>query len=104
MVQAAGCQAVVHDFRGSYRSHVLADSKWTIWHSNSRQGAFLPPGDWQQAPTKAYYMTADHWPLAVLMNTICAASRQQDPGLAPLPPWSGTPTRRHTCKPGGRGP
>ena len=40
MVQAASYQAVLHGFTGGYHLHVLADGKWTIWHSNARQGTF----------------------------------------------------------------
>ena len=85
-MQAAGCQTIIHDFAGGYRSHVLDDAKWTIWHSKARQEAFPPHTDWRQALTQAYYMTANPWPLAILIHTICAPRKRQEPG------WTSAPT------------
>ena len=69
MLQTAGCQAILHGHARGYRLHVLTGGCWTVWHSTARQGAFppLPHVDWQQGPTQAYYMSADPWPLAVLL-------------------------------------
>ena len=74
VLQTAGYQAILHSQAGGYRSHVLTGGRWTVWHSTARQGAFppLPPVDWQQGPTQAYYMSADPWPLAVLLHTVGA--------------------------------
>ena len=84
MLQAAGYQAILHGHAGWYRSHIL--------HGTARQGAFLPQPhvDWQQGPTQANYMTADPWPLAVLLQTVSAPSKRQEPGWAnpPAPVWS----------------
>ena len=86
MTQAAGQQAVLHGHAVGYRSHILAEGKWTICHGISRQGAFPPHVDWQQVPTQVYYMVAHPWPLAVLLHTICTSSRRQEPG------WDSPPT------------
>ena len=82
LLQAAGYQAILHGHAGGYRSHVLAGGRWTVWHSTARQGAFppLPLVDWQQGPTQAYYMSADPWPLAVLLHTVSAPNKRQEPG------------------------
>ena len=71
-----------------YRSHVLAGGRWTVWHSTARQGAFppLPHVDWQRVPTQAYYMSADPWLLAVLLHTVSAPDKRQEPG------WVNPPT------------
>ena len=82
VLQTAGYQAILHGHAGGYRSHVLAGGRWTVWHSTARQGAFppLPHVDWQQGPTEAYYMTEDPWPLAVLLHTVSAPNKRQEPG------------------------
>ena len=92
VLQTAGYQAILHGHAGGYRSHVLAGGRWTVWHSTARQGAFppLPHVDWQQAPTQAYYMLADSWPLAVLLHTVSAPDKRQEPGWVNPPAlvWS----------------
>ena len=57
-------------------------------HSTARQGAFppLPHIDWRQGPTQAYYMSADPSPLAVLLHTVSAPDKRQEPG------WVNPPT------------
>ena len=82
MLQAAGYQAILHGHAGGYRSHVLTGGRWTVWHSTARQGAFppLPHVNWQQGPTQAYYMSAAPWPLAVLLHTVGAPNKRQEPG------------------------
>ena len=92
MLQAAGYQAILHRHAGGYRSHILAEGRWTVTHGTARQGAFPPQPhvDWHQGPTKAYYMTADPWPLGVLLHTVSAPKKRQEPGWA-IPPalvWS----------------
>ena len=89
-MQAAGYQAILHGHAGDYRSHVLAERKWTIWHGTTRQEAFPPHIDWRQAPTQAYYMAAGPWPLAVLLHTISTPEKRQEPGRANPPTlvWS----------------
>ena len=81
-MQTAGCQAILPGHAAGYQSHVLAGGSWTVWHSTARQGAFpaLPHVDWQQGPTQAYYMSADPWPLAVLLHTVSAPNKRQEPG------------------------
>ena len=81
LLQTAGYQAILHGHAGGYRSHVLAGGRWTVWHSTARQGAFppLPHVDWQQGPTQAYYMSADPWPLAVLLHTVSTPNKRQEP-------------------------
>ena len=78
--------------RLQYRSHVLAGGRWTVWHSTAKIGAFppLPHVDWQQGPTQAYYMSADPWPLAVLLHTVSAPNKRQEPGWVNPPAlvWS----------------
>ena len=88
VLQTAGYQAIIHGHAGGYRSHVLARGRWTVWHSTARQGAFppLPHVDWRQGPTQAYYMSADPWPLAVLLHTVSAPNKRQEPG------WVNPPT------------
>ena len=92
VLQTAGYQAILHGHAGGYRSHVLAGGRWTVWHSTTRQGAFppLPHVDWQQGPTQAYYMSADPWPLAVLLHTVSAPNKRQEPGWVNPPAlvWS----------------
>ena len=92
MLQTAGYQAILHGHAGGYRSHVLAGGRWTVWHSTARQGAFppLPHVDWRQGPTQAYYMSADPWPLAVLLHTVSAPNKRQEPGWVNPPAlvWS----------------
>ena len=82
VLQTAGYQAILHGHAGGYRSHVLAGGRWTVWHSTARQGAFPPllHVDWQQGPTQAYYMLTDPWPLAVLLHTVSAPNKRQEPG------------------------
>ena len=82
VLQTAGYQAILHGNAGGYRSHILTGGCWTVWHSTARQGAFppLPHIDWQQGPTQAYYMSADPWPLAVLLHTVSAPNKRQEPG------------------------
>ena len=67
MIQAAGYQAILHGHAGGYRSHILPEGKWTMWHGGTRQGAFPLQVNWWQAPTGAYYMAADPWPLAPMI-------------------------------------
>ena len=81
LMQAAGYQVVLHGDAGDNRSHILAEGKWTISHGTSRQRTFAPQVDWQQAPTQAYNMAADPWPLAVLLDTISTRSRRQEEHL-----------------------
>ena len=92
VLQTAGYQAIIHGHAGGYRSHVLAGGRWTVWHSTARQGAFppLPHIDWRQGPTQAYYMSADPWPLAVLLHTVSAPNKRQEPGWVnpPILVWS----------------
>ena len=85
MLEEAGYQAILHSHAGWYRSHILARGRWTVWHGTGNQGAFPPHVDWQQEPTQAYYMTADPWPLAVLLHTISAPNKRQEPGWANPP-------------------
>ena len=82
MLQAAGYQAILHGLAGVYRSHNLAGGRWTVWHGTARQKAFPPPPhvDWQQGPTKAYYMTAVPWLLAALLHTVSTPNKSQEPG------------------------
>ena len=92
VLQTAGYQAILHGHAGGYRSHVLAGGRWTVWHSTARQGGFppLPHVDWQQGPIQAYYMSADPWPLAVLLHTVSAPNKRQEPGWVNPPAlvWS----------------
>ena len=92
VLQTAGCQAILHGHAGGYGSHVLAGGRWTVWHSTARQAAFLPLPyvDWQQGPTQAYYMSADPWPLAVLLHTVSAPNKRHEPGWVNPPAlvWS----------------
>ena len=78
--------------RREYQSHILAGGRWTVWHGTARQKAFPPQPnvDWQQGPTQAYYMKADPWPLAVLLHTVSAPNKRQEPGWAHPPAlvWS----------------
>ena len=80
MLQLAGYQAILHGHAVGDRSHILAEGRWTVWQGTATQGASPPHVNWQQEPTKAYYMTADPWPLAVLLHTGSAPSRRQEPG------------------------
>ena len=43
VVQVARHQAVLHGFAGGYRSHLLADSIWTIWLAVQGRGPSCPP-------------------------------------------------------------
>ena len=92
VLQTAGYQTILQGHAGGYRSHVLAGGRWTVCHSIARQGAFppLPHVDWQQGPTQAYYMVADPWPLAVLLHTVSAPNKRQEPGWVNPPAlvWS----------------
>ena len=92
VLKTAGYQAILHGHAGGYRSHVLTEGRWTIWHSTARQGAFppLPHVDWQQGPTQAYNMLADPWPLAVLLHIVGAPNNRQEPGWVNPPAlvWS----------------
>ena len=90
VLQAAGYQAILHGHAGGYQSHILTGARWTVWHGSARQGAFPSNVTWQQEPTQAFYVTADPWPLAVLLHTISAPSKRQEPGLAKPPTlvWS----------------
>ena len=57
--------------------------------------------DSRHAPTQPYYMTAQPYPLVVLMQpSMPPASGGTRSGPAP-PPWSGIPTTRTTCRPRG---
>ena len=88
VLQTAGYHAILHGHARGYRSHVLTEGRWTIWHGTARQGAFplLPHVHWQQGPTQAYYMLADPWPLAVLLHTVGAPNKRREPG------WVNPPT------------
>ena len=92
MLRTAGYKAILHGHAGGYLLHVLAGGRWTVWHSTARQGAFppLPHVDWQQGPTQAYYMSADPWPLAVLLHTVSAPNKRQELGWVNPPAlvWS----------------
>ena len=92
MLQAAGYQAILHGHAGGYQLRILAGGRWTVWHGTARQGAFLPQPhvDWQQGPTKAYHMIGDPWQLAVLLHTVSAPNKWQEPGWAHPPAlvWS----------------
>ena len=92
VLHTAGYQAILHSQARGYRSHVLAGGRWTVWHRTARQGAFpfLPHVDCQQGPTQAYYMSADPWPLAVLLHTVSAPNKRQEPGWVNPPAlvWS----------------
>ena len=92
VLQTAGYQAILQGHAGGYRSHVLAGGRWTVWHSTARRGAFppLPHVNWQQGPTQVYYMSADPWPLAVLLHTVSAPNKRQEPGWVNPPAlvWS----------------
>ena len=100
VVQAAGYLAILHGHAGGYRSHVPTRGRWTVCHGTARQGAFPPQVNWQQEPSQAYYVTADPWPLAVLLHTISApkqtagagVGQPPDTGLEPRP--GGTSTAR----------
>ena len=78
VLQAAGYPAILHGHAGGYRSQILARGRWTVGHGTARQGASPPQPhvDWQQGPTQAYYMTADPWPLAVLLHTVSASNKR----------------------------
>ena len=90
VLQAAGYQAILHGHAGGYRSHILAGGRWIVWHGTARQGAFPPHVNWRREPTQAHYVTADPWPLAVLLHTISAPNKRQEPAGANLPTlvWS----------------
>ena len=96
MLQAAGYQAILHGRPGGYRSHILAGGRWTVWHGTARQGAVPPHLDWQQHPNEAYYVTADPWPLAVLLHTISAPNKKKGP-----PPHTGLEPRAGRASTGG---
>ena len=85
MLQAAGYQAILHSHPEGYWSHILAGGRWIVWHGTARQGAFPPQPhvNWQQGPIQAYYMKADPWPLAVLLHTVSAPNKRQEPGWPP---------------------
>ena len=82
VLQATGYQATLHGHAGGYRSHTLTGGRWTVWHGTARQGTFPPHVTLQQDPTQAYYVMADTWALAVLLHTISAPNKRQEPGLA----------------------
>ena len=86
VMQAAGYQAILHGQAKGYRLHLLAEGKWTIWRGTTRQGAFPPRVDSRQAPTEAYYIAVDPWPLAVLLHTMSTPSKGHEPG------WTNPPT------------
>ena len=92
VLQTAGYQAILHGHAGGYRSHVLAGGRWAVWHSIARHGGFppLPHVDWQQGPTQAYYMSADPWPLAVMLHAVSAPDKRQETGWVRPPAlvWS----------------
>ena len=90
MLQAASYQAILHGQAGGYRSHILAGGRATVWHGTARRGAFPAHFKWQQEPNQVYYVTADPWPLAVLLHTISAPNIRQEPGWASPPTlvWS----------------
>ena len=91
LLQAAGYQAILHGHAGGYRSHILAKGRWTVWHGTARHGALPPHVDLQQEPTQAYYMTADPWQLAVLLHTVSAPKKRQEPGWADPPALVSSP-------------
>ena len=103
MLQAAGYQAILQGHAGGYRSHILAEGRWTVWHGTARQGAFPPHPhfDWQQGPTQAYYMTADPWPLAVLLHTVSAPTKRQESGWTNLPALVWSPDQEGHLRPHG---
>ena len=86
MLQALGYQAILRGHAMGYRSHILAGGRCTVWHGTARQEAFPPHVNWQQEPTQAYYVTANPWPLAVLLHTTSAPNKRQEPG------WANPPT------------
>ena len=86
LLQAAGYQAVLQGHAGGYWLHILTGGQWTVWHGTARQEAFPPHVNWQGEPTQAYYMTADPWPLALLLHTISAPNKRQERG------WANPPT------------
>ena len=107
VLQAAGSQANLHRHSRGYRPHILAEGRWTIWHGTARQGAFPPQPhvDWQQGPTQAYYMTADPRPLAVLLHTVSAPNKRQEPGWAHSSALVCSPDQEEHLQPrGGGGP
>ena len=36
VIATAGYQAILHGHTGGYRSHILAEGKWTVWHGTAR--------------------------------------------------------------------
>ena len=60
VIQTAGYQAILRSRAAGYRSHILAEGKWTVWHGTARQRAFPPwsiggrrplrPTIWRQTP------------------------------------------------------
>ena len=105
VLQTAGYQAILHGHAGGYRSHVLAGGRWTVWHSTARQGALppLPHVDWQQGPTQAYYMSADPWPLAVVLHTVSAPDKRQEPGWVNSPVLVWSPDQEEHLRPAWQG-
>ena len=102
VLQTPGYEAILHGHAGGYRSHILAGGRWTVWHATARQGAFPPHVDWQQEQAQAYYMTADPWPLAVLLHTVSAPGKRQEAGWTTPPHWCAAPTRRSIYGPHGK--
>ena len=105
MLQTAGYQAILHGHAGGYRSHILAGGRWTFWHGTARQGAFPPQPhiDWPQEPSQAYYMTADPWPLAVLLHTVSAPNKWQEPGWVSPPALVWSPDQEEHLRDEGQG-
>ena len=91
---ASGVRAMAHPRPGLSRGRhwycrrQATKPSYTATHSTATQGAFppLPHVDWRQGPTQAYYMSADPWPLAVLLHTVSAPNKRQEPG------WVNPPT------------
>ena len=77
-----GYRAIVPGHAGGYRSQIPTGGCWTVWHGTARQEAFPHHVNQQQEPTQDYYVTADPWQLAILLQTISAQNKRQEPGWA----------------------
>ena len=71
-------------------------------HHQARSIPAPAPRRLAAGPTQAYYMSADPWPLAVLLHTVSAPNKRQEPGWVNPPHWCGAPTRRNIYGPRGR--
>ena len=83
----------------------------TSWPGAAGLSGMVPPGKCIPAPapcrlaagpSQAYYMTADLWPLEVLLHNVSAPNKRQEWAGPTSPHWSGAPTRRSTYRPHGR--